>query len=181
MRTSATSRLVNSHHPMLDASDYSSLEGGLVRMLDRLQAEGTATKSRDADQLLRDDPNAVLLGLLYDQRVLAETAFTGPHKLKARLGHLDVSRIAAMDRDAFAAVFCEPPAVHRFTNKMADLTQAVAARLADDYGGSAAALWAEGDAADVERRVRALPGFGPQKAQKLKFCLYYFGHRDLSE
>ena len=165
----------------LDASDYSSLEGGLVRMLDRLQAEGTATKDRDADQLLRDDPNAVLLGLLYDQRVLAETAFTGPHKLRQRLGHLDMRRVAEMDRDAFAAVFTESPAVHRFTNKMVDLTQDVARRLADDYDGDASGIWAEGGAADVERRVRALPGFGPQKAQKLKFCLYYFGHRDLSE
>ncbi len=150
-------------------------------MLDRLQAEGTATKDRDADQLLRDDPNAVLLGLLYDQRVLAETAFTGPHKLKGRLGHLDMARIAAMEREAFSEVFCASPAVHRFTNKMVDLTQTVAGRLAADYDGSAAGLWAEGDAAAVERRVRALPGFGPQKAAKLKFCLYYFGHRDLSE
>ncbi|MDT0631893.1 hypothetical protein RQM47_14970 [Rubrivirga sp. S365] len=165
---------------MIDASDYSSLEGGLVRMLDRLQAEGTATKDRDADQLLRDDPNAVLLGLLYDQRVLAETAFTGPLKLKQRLGHLDMRRIAEMDRDAFAAVFTESPAVHRFTNKMVDLTQDVARRLADDYGGDAAQIWAEGGAADVQRRVRALPGFGPMKAKKLAFCLYYFGHRDLS-
>lgn len=165
----------------LDASDYSALEGGLVRMLDRLQAEGTATKDRDADQFLRDEPGAVLLGLLYDQRVLAETAFTGPYKLYERLGHLDLARIAAMDRDAFAEVFTAPPAVHRFTNKMVDQTQAVARIIGDEYGGDASGLWVEGDCATVEKRVRALPGFGPQKAAKLKFCLYYFGHRDLSE
>ena len=165
----------------LDASDYSSLQGGLVRMLDRLQAEGTATKDPEADQFLRDEPNAVLLGLLYDQRVLAETAFTGPHKLRQRLGHLDMRRIADMDRDAFAEVFVASPAVHRFTNKMVDLTQDVARLVADEHGGTAATIWAEGGAADVERRVRTLPGFGPQKAAKLKFCLYHFGHRDLSE
>ena len=89
----------------LDASDYSALEGGLARMLDRLQAEGTATKDPDVDQFLRDEPNAVLLGLLYDQRVLAETAFAGPYKLRERLGHLDLAAIAEMDRDAFAEVF----------------------------------------------------------------------------
>ena len=165
----------------IDASDYSHLDGGLVRMLDRLEAEGTATKDRDADQFLRDDANAVLLGLLYDQRVLAETAFTGPYKLKQRLGHLDMRRIAEMDREAFADVFCETPAVHRFTNKMVDLTQENARRLADEYGGDAANLWRDGSCADVEKRVRALPGFGPLKASKLKLCLYYFGHRDLSE
>ena len=165
----------------MDASDYSELEGGLVRMLDRLQAEGTATKDPEADQFLRDEPGAVLLGLLYDQRVLAETAFTGPLKLRQRLGHLDMRAIADMDRDAFAEVFTRPPAVHRFTNKMVDTTQAVARAIADEYGGDASGLWREGSHAEVVRRVRALPGFGPQKAAKLKFCLFYFGHRDLSE
>ncbi|MEM1054985.1 MAG: HhH-GPD-type base excision DNA repair protein [Bacteroidota bacterium] len=164
-----------------DASDYSALQGGLVRMLDRLQAEGTATKDHDADQFLRDDPNAVLLGLLYDQRVLAETAFIGPYKLRQRLGHLDMRRIAEMDREAFEAVFTESPAVHRFTNKMVDTTQAVARILADEYDGDASGIWREGTHAEVQKRVKALPGFGPQKAAKLTFCLYYFGHRDLSD
>ncbi|MEL6445322.1 MAG: hypothetical protein AAF089_13800 [Bacteroidota bacterium] len=166
---------------MLDASDYSYLDGGLVRMLDRLKAEGTATKDPAADQYLRDEPNAVLLGLLYDQRVLAETAFVGPYKLYQRLGHLDMARIAGMDRDAFAEVFSESPAVHRFTNKMVDTTQKIAQILADEYDGSASNLWAEGTNAEVEKRIRALPGFGPMKAKKLKHCLFYFGHRDLSE
>lgn len=165
----------------MDASDYSALQGGLVRMLDRLKAEGTATKDPAADQYLREEPNAVLLGLLYDQRILAETAFVGPHKLRQRLGHLDMQRIADMDRDAFEAVFTESPAVHRFTNKMVDTTQAVARMIADDYDGDASGLWREGSNAEVEKRVRKLPGFGPQKAAKLKFCLYYFGHRDLSD
>ena len=166
---------------MLDASDYSALEGGLVRMLDRLEAEGTATKDRDADQFLRDEPAAVVLGLLYDQRVLAETAFLGPYRLRQRLGHLDLTRIADMDRDAFAEVFTESPAIHRFTNKMVDTTQAVARAITNDYDGDASQIWADGDNDTVERRLKKLPGFGPQKAAKLKFCLYYFGWRDLSE
>ena len=165
----------------LDASDYSHLDGGLVRMLDRLKMEGTATKDPDADQFLRDEPNAVLLGLLYDQRVLAETAFTGPLKLFRRLGHLDMARLAEADPEAFLAVFKESPAVHRFTGTMAARTQELARILVDSYGWTASNLWAEGSCAEVEARVRALPGFGPLKADKLKLCLYYFGHRDLSE
>lgn len=165
----------------MNARDYSHLDGGLARMLDRLQAEGTATRDAEADQFLRDEPNAVLLGLLFDQRVLAETAFTGPLKLRLRLGHLDMAAIGAMDGEAFAAVFREPPAVHRFTAVMAERTQAVARVLAEQYAGDAARLWASGTAAEVEARVRALPGFGAQKAAKLKHALVYFGHRDLSD
>ena len=86
-----------------------------------------------------------------------------------------------MDRDAFAEVFSQSPAVHRFTNKMVDTTQAIARILAEEYGGDAANLWAEGTNSEVEKRVKKLPGFGPMKASKLKHCLFYFGHRDLSE
>ena len=162
-----------------DARDYSYLDGGLKRMLDRLQSEGTATKDLDADQLLRDDPNAVVLGLLFDQRVLAETAFCGPLKLKQRLGHLDMALVAAMDAEAFQTVFAESPAIHRFTSSMAARTQLVAGHLA--AAGGAQTLWEAGTARDVEKRVQALPGFGPLKAKKLAHCLVYFGHRDLSE
>ena len=149
-------------------------------MLDRLQADGTATKDPDADQYLRDEPNAVLLGLLFDQRVLAESAFVGPLKLRDRLRHLDMSIIGAMNPDTFRALFAQPPAVHRFSNTMAARTQEVARVLTTDWGGDAANLWREGTSEDVERRVRSLPGFGPLKAKKLKHVLYYFGHRDLS-
>lgn len=166
----------------MDASDYSDLTGGLVRMLERLKTEGTATKDEEADQFLRDDANAVFLGLLYDQRVLAETAFIGPLKLKQRLGHLDMATIAEMDRDAFADAFTEKPAVHRFTNTMVDRTREVAQKLADEYDGNAANIWNDdADYKTVEKRTRAFPGFGPLKARKLPLCLYYFEHRDLSE
>ena len=106
--------------------DYGDLEGGLVRMMERFKREGTLTGSFDDDQYLRESGNAALLGLLYDQRVRAEYAFTGPHRLRERLGHLDLHRIAEHDPDDFRARFAEQPAVHRFTNKMADTTQAVA-------------------------------------------------------
>ena len=163
------------------AADYSELDGGLVRILDRLQTEGTATKDLDADQMLREDANAILFGLLFDQRVLAETAFCGPLKLKQRLGHFDMQRLADHDPDDFKVIFAESPAVHRFTNTMADRTQAVARILADEHGGDAANLWADGaDLKTIEKRIQALPGFGPLKAKKLKYCLYYFQDLDLA-
>lgn len=161
--------------------DYTKINGGLERMLDRLHDEGTATEVPEADELLRQDGNAVLLGLLYDQRVRAEMAFTGPHKLKQRLGHLDVGKIAAMDFDAFQKVFAESPAVHRFTNSMAERTQKVARVLADDYAGDASNIWNDGaDLATIKKRIKKLPGFGPSKTKKIGYCLHYFEHRDFS-
>ena len=162
------------------AADYSYLEGGLVRMLNRLKEEGTATKDAEADQFLQESANAVLLGLLFDQRVLAETAFIGPLKLKHRLGHFDMQKIAEHDPEDFKRIFAEQPAVHRFTNTMAERTQAVAKMLAEDYSGDAANIWNDGaDAKTIDKRVRALPGFGPLKAVKLKHALYYFQGVDI--
>ncbi len=162
--------------------DYGDLEGGLVRMMNRFRNEGSMTGNDQADAFLRSNGEAALLGMLYDQRVRAEFAFTGPLRLRERLGHLDMKRIAAMSGEDLRVVFAEKPAVHRFTNKMADQTRAVAAIVTDRYEGEACNLWNDGVAFPViHARILALPGFGPQKAFKMRFVLHYFGHRDFSD
>ena len=162
--------------------DYGTLSGGLARMMERFKDEGNLTKDPEADQFLMDHPNAALLGMLYDQRVLAEYAFTGPIRLQDRLGHLDMARIAAMDLDELREMFAEKPAVHRFTNVMAERTHQIAQILVDEYGGDAANMWNDGaDFATIQKRLVKLPGFGKMKAHKMKFVLHYFGHRDFSD
>lgn len=161
--------------------DHGDLEGGLVRMMNRFKKEGTLIGDIESDDFIRKHPNAALLGLLYDQRVRAEYAFTGPARLKERLGHLDFPRIAGMDLEALRDRFAEKPAVHRFTNKMAETTHKLAKIITDEYGGKAENLWNDGaDFATIEKRIRKLPGFGPQKSMKMKFVLHYFGYRDFS-
>ncbi len=161
--------------------DYGHMEGGLVRMMDRFKKEGTLTGSLDADDFLRGSPAGVLLGLLYDQRMRAEVAFTGPIRLKERLGHLDFPTIAEMELETLRSVFVETPAVHRFTNKMAAYTQAVARLVTERYDGDPARLWNDdADFPTIEKRMRELPGFGRQKAAKMKYVLHYFGYRTFS-
>ncbi len=157
------------------------IDGGFVRMIERFVREGSLTGEPDSDDFLRNSPEAVLLGLLYDQRVLAEFAFTGPERLHGRLGHLDLTEIARMDLEVLRKTFAKQPAVHRFTNKMAEYTLKVAQAVSKDYGGKAQRIWDDGvDFETVSKRVAALPGFGPGKAKKLKYVLHYFGHRDFS-
>ena len=158
------------------------IEGGLLRMIRRFQEQGTLTGDASADEFLRKSPEAVLLGLLFDQRVLAESAFTGPQRLHERLGHLDLTRISRMKLDRLQRVFAQQPAVHRFTNKMAEYTRDVARVVAKEYEGSASRLWDDGaDSATVQKRVSHLPGFGPGKSKKMKYVLHYFGHRDFAD
>jgi uncharacterized HhH-GPD family protein len=120
-----------------------------------------------ADRLLADDPFALLLGMLLDQQVPMETAFAGPHKIAARLGTLDPRAVADADPDDFAALCATPPAVHRYPGSMAGRIQAVARAVVDQYDGDVTRLWTDGepDGREVLRRLKALPGFGDQKAR----------------
>jgi uncharacterized HhH-GPD family protein len=119
-----------------------------------------------ADELLTNDPLALLLGMLLDQQFPMEAAFAGPWKLKQRLGHLDARKIAATDPDELAAAMAQPPAVHRFPGSMAKRVQAVCEVVASEHGNDAAHLWrSAGTGAELLRRLQALPGFGEQKAK----------------
>lgn len=119
-----------------------------------------------ADQVLTENPFALLCGMLLDQQFPMERAFAGPSKLLDRFGSLDPAEIAAADPERFAALCAEPPAVHRFPGSMAARLQALAAHVRDEYGGRAERLWTEAaDGRDLMRRLQALPGFGRQKAQ----------------
>jgi uncharacterized HhH-GPD family protein len=161
--------------------DYSHMKGGLVRMMDRHRDEGTLTGEPEADAFVSEHAEAALLGLLFDQRVRAEYAFTGPQRLHDRLGHLDLKRIAVMDEDALREAFAQKPAVHRFTNFMADYTRKLAAYVSEHHDGDPAALWNDGcDAATLAKRAKKLPGFGAGKAAKMRYVLHYFGYRDFS-
>jgi uncharacterized HhH-GPD family protein len=121
----------------------------------------------EADALLEANPFALLLGMLLDQQIPMEVAFAGPKKLADRLGGVDATQIAEYDPEKFAALCAERPAVHRFPGSMAKRIQALAQVIVDQYGGNAAAIWTDGDpdGAEVARRLKALPGFGDQKAR----------------
>lgn len=125
------------------------------------------TGDADADRLLSEEPLALLIGMLLDQQVPMETAFAGPAKIKQRLGSFDAATIAGVGPEKLVEVFKQTPAVHRFPGSMAERTQALCAALVADWGGDAARIWTDGhpDGATVLARLKALPGFGEQKAK----------------
>lgn len=120
-----------------------------------------------ADDLLTNNPLALLVGMLLDQQVPMETAFAGPLKIEQRTGAADAAAIASMDPDAFLEAFKETPAVHRFPGSMATRVKTLCQTLVDEWGGDASALWTSGDpdGREVLARLKKLPGFGEQKAK----------------
>jgi uncharacterized HhH-GPD family protein len=124
------------------------------------------TGDKAADGLLNEDGTALLIGMLLDQQVPMEWAFSGPAKLKERLGHLDANRIAAMEVEEFVAVCSEKPSIHRFPGAMGKRIHQVCTVLADEYDGQAANIWNGVDTgAELYRRLHALPGYGEEKSK----------------
>jgi uncharacterized HhH-GPD family protein len=121
----------------------------------------------EANDLLNRDPLAVTLGIVLDQQITLEKAFTSPWVLAQRLGHEPTAvELAEFDPEALVAIFSEPPALHRFPKAMAARVQEVCRVVADEYDGDAAGLWrGVADGAELYKRILALPGFGKQKAQ----------------
>src|SRR3954471_8762664 len=97
----------------------------------------------EANQLLARDPFALLAGMLLDQQVPMDWAFTGPYTLAQRLrsGDPPPPHIASYDEEKFTALAAQRPAIHRYPGSMAKRVQALARHIVDDYSGDAAAIW----------------------------------------
>jgi uncharacterized HhH-GPD family protein len=121
----------------------------------------------EATKLLHDSPIALLLGMLLDQQIPMEKAFSSPYVLTQRLGHdLDAREIATFDPEAFEAIVAKPPALHRFPRANAKRIQEMCQVLVERYDGDAANIWTGVDSgAELVRRMGQLPGFGHQKSQ----------------
>src|SRR5579864_5867016 len=127
----------------------------------------TWTNNPEADRLLETDGLALLIGLVLDQQVPMEKAFSGPFELQKRLGgKLDATQIARLDPERLDEVFRQRPALHRFPGSMARRTQDLCALLVKEYGGRAENVWTDAkDGKELAARIKKLPGFGEMKVK----------------
>ena len=130
-------------------------------MTDRLHF----TDSDAANELLVQDPLALLIGFALDQQVTVQKAFEGPLVLRERLGTLDAARLAASDLEP---VFRQRPAIHRFPGAMAKRVRDLCAHVAERYDGDAARVWTGATtSAELKANIEGLPGFGEMKVKAL--------------
>ena len=126
----------------------------------------TIAQDPAADKILSENPFALLTGMLLDQQYPMEHAFRGPAKILERFGTLDPAKIADAEPEGFADLCSTPPAIHRYGRSMAGRVQELARYVVDEYDGDASRLWTEATSgADLMKRLRALPGYGEQKAK----------------
>ena len=125
---------------------------------------------KEADALISRNSLALLIGMVLDQQITIEKAFSSPSGTPAPDGQrLNARTIADMDPEKLAELFKEFPALHRFPGSMSARVQAVCRTIVDDYGGKAENIWSDATSGkELIKRLTALPGFGAQKAAHLR-------------
>ncbi|HVA06893.1 MAG TPA: HhH-GPD-type base excision DNA repair protein [Acidimicrobiales bacterium] len=125
------------------------------------------SQNHDADELLSKDPLALLIGMVLDQQVPLEWAFAAPLELSTRLEHpLDANVLADMDPQVLGELFSRRPALHRYPGAMAGRVQEMCRLLVQDFEGRADKVWTSASSGEeLLATVKALPGFGDQKAK----------------
>jgi uncharacterized HhH-GPD family protein len=128
------------------------------------------TESDDANQLIAQDPMALLIGFALDQQVSVQKAFRGPLDLRERLGSIDPQSLADADLEP---VFRAKPAIHRYPGAMAKRVHELAVHVLERYDGDAARVWTDAaSAGELRANLAALPGFGEMKIKALGAVLY---------
>ncbi|SDI91006.1 uncharacterized HhH-GPD family protein [Frankineae bacterium MT45] len=132
--------------------------------------------SAEADSLLVDDPFAYLLGVLLDEGIPAERAWTGPYLLKQRLGHLDPYRLRH-EASAVRAAVDQTPKIHRYIDVMSNAIVLAADRVCVTFDGDASRIWAPGSTAEqVDARFQQFHKIGPKKAaMAVELLISHFG------
>lgn len=127
------------------------------------------TGDQAVNRYLGDNALALLIGLLLDQPVPSERAYTAPYELSRRLyADLDARIVAALPVSEIESCFRRPPALHRYSGIMARRVHALCVHVARTCDGDPAALWRDvTDAPVLLDRLRALPGFSDDTARIL--------------
>jgi len=152
------------------APSESSLRGDVVtailafgRQLSS-SAKASFTPDPEADAFVRRDAFAFLVAVVCDEQIRFEAAWEAPLRLRNRLGHWDIQRIAD-EPTAVRAAFAESPALHRWVTVTPDRVVSAAARVIAEYSGDASQIWCDRPTARALReRLEGFEGIGQKKS-----------------
>ncbi len=115
-----------------------------------------------------EQTNAFLFAVMFDHMIKADAAWIAPYHLAARLGHLDVRRIAAMGEAEIGSALKGrdgQKALHRLWPRLAKNLGLASKLLLGRYAGNAENIWPDGLAiGELTSRLRGVPGVGAKLA-----------------
>lgn len=137
----------------------------LLRYGRSVQSQPSSVSDRPADRFVRENWNAWLIAVFFDQGIPYERAWQAPYVLQQRLGHLDVQRLAETPVLELREAIASPPALHRYVGTLPVWIRQAAIKLVAEYAGEASNIWTGClTAGEVIARFDAFPGIGQKKA-----------------
>ncbi len=122
----------------------------------------------DADALLNDltaHPHAFVLACVMDRQIKAEKAWIIPYRISEKVGGFSMDALTALRESDVELLMSQPEPLHRFVKKMSNYFRSAVQRIAEEYGGDAARIWADKPAsAEVVYRFLRFDGVGPKIA-----------------
>lgn len=131
------------------------------------------TPNPPADKIVKEDSNAFLLGVIFDQGIDAGRAWAAPYELKKRLGHLDPKKIAKTSEEKLIEIFGITPKLHRFWKTTARRVRNACLLLQEQYDGKAENIWGdELESRELYERLIEFDGIGQKKASMVVNILF---------
>ncbi len=121
--------------------------------------------SGDVKSFLNNNSNAFLIGLIADQSVKAELAWSLPYNLNDRIGTFDFENIVdSYTEDELEQVIKTKPALHRYPNRMAMYIYNAMKDVLEKYEGSASNIWEGKSAEEIVSNLEEFKGISHKKA-----------------
>ncbi len=121
--------------------------------------------SEEVKSFLQKDANPFLIGLIADQSVKAEIAWSLPYKLKNRMntfGFIDIlNNFSIHEIEDFIKI---KPALHRFPSKMAQYIYLAIKDVVEKYEGDASNIWVNKTAKEIVTKLEQFKGISHKKA-----------------
>lgn len=112
-----------------------------------------------------NNPNAFIVGLISDQSVKAELAWSLPYNLYKRLNSFDFNYIVNnLTVGDIEAAIKEKPALHRYPNRMATFIYEAMKKILIDYNDDATNIWQNESAEVIIQRLEEFKGISHKKA-----------------
>lgn len=116
-------------------------------------------------QFILNDLNAFVIGLISDQSVKAETAWSLPYKLANRIGTFDFNEILKKyDERKLENVIREKPSLHRYPSKMANYIYNAMNDIVNKYDSNAKNIWKNKTAEEIVLLLEQFKGISHKKA-----------------
>lgn len=120
---------------------------------------------KEEKEFIINNPNAFIIGLIADQSVKAELAWSLPYKLSKRLNTFDFSIILNTENiESLDKIIREKPSLHRYPNRIATYIYNAMKDIVTKYNNDASTIWKNQTAQEIVNRLEEFKGISHKKA-----------------